>query len=444
MPNEEFLNVWEILRYFTENQVKDIADIDGLRYSNCFVGYKYGLDLSNDTTCITLQKEIVLHYNKVLKVMKYTLQPLSFAPVFKTDLLDYKKASQSVFSKYTKEGDENHLNFRPLLLECKFGMTRENSSSGCSMFKRAFTYSGLAYIFNSASVKDIFRDNIWTQAFLSEMEEKVQEDSNNSKSLNLAKTLLNGPRFSLDCVLQVPKEGLRISLHKSTDIPDTNGEAFKVFPGTHTSVLVTPTKVRITRELLKKHPEQRQCYSSQDKVPLSIFKEYSRVNCAFECHAKMARDVCGCIPWDFPRWEDETPACTSAGTTCFMDVMGRSSGQQCRQCLPDCETVYYKYGIQTASIDEKMADLCPEFISVIPNTTLFMAVRKSWRQLHDEETMTLLTNYKPYNDKCPAFAKHFLASISVYVSPSFATRITKQPRVTFVDQLANLGKYAKK
>ena len=91
-----------------------------------------------------------------------------------------------------------------------------------------------------------------------------------------------------------------------------------------------------------------------------------------------------------------------------------------------------------------MADLCPEFISVIPNTTLFMAVRKSWRQLHDEETMTLLTNYKPYNDKCPAFAKHFLASISVYVSPSFATRITKQPRVTFVDQLANLGKHAKK
>ncbi len=427
----------DILWYFNERSAEN--HLDSSHYSQCFFASYYSRQ-GNDSVCERLQTEIVAHYKEVLKVMKYTLQPLSFIPIFESDFYDYQGARETQSKKYTMRDDAHHKHFRPLLLGCKFGMKRENLRSDCSMFKRAFSFSGLVYVFNSASIKDLFNNNKWTKIFHEEVEKRLLDD--NSTAPNLAKPHLNGPRFALEFLLQVPKEGAaKISLQESSKIPDTSGEAFKVFPGTHTSILVTPTQVTITPELLKKHPKQRQCYSRHEKTPhTTLFKYYSNSNCIFECNVKEARSQCGCIPWDFPRWEGETPICSYDGAKCFSQVMEESSGQWCSQCLPDCETVHFEYSVQIARIRKKTLDLCKKREITGSNDTLKKAVRKSLLQSYVEGDGSSPWKRINYHTNCFSFAKSELASISVYISPAFATRITRQPRVTFADQLANLGK----
>ena len=53
---------------------------------------------------------------------------------------------------------------------------------------------------------------------------------------------------------------------------------------------------------------------------LRLFKEYSKQACQYECAIEKCKDICGCIPWDFPRTDEEynsAPVCDLAGNHCF-------------------------------------------------------------------------------------------------------------------------------
>ncbi len=57
---------------------------------------------------------------------------------------------------------------------------------------------------------------------------------------------------------------------------------------------------------------------------LKYFNEYSKQACQFECAVEKCRDICGCIPWDYPRTDDEygsVPICDMTGNDCFHQLM---------------------------------------------------------------------------------------------------------------------------
>ena len=121
----------------------------------------------------------------------------------------------------------------------------------------------------------------------------------------------NGRRFSLELMLNIPAGKSReLALQGFGDVPDFTGEVVEVFPGFHTSVLVTPKKIDARRNLESMEPARRGCmfpsYSNANSSSV-LFRSYANANCLFECKVMLARSECGCVPWDFPRWDAQTP-----------------------------------------------------------------------------------------------------------------------------------------
>ena len=69
---------------------------------------------------------------------------------------------------------------------------------------------------------------------------------------------------------------------------------------------VTTRKSRFANEKLGHRKKQKKTikYISDEN---SIFENYSKKGCIFECSVKFAIEKVGCLPWDFPvrsEWDD--------------------------------------------------------------------------------------------------------------------------------------------
>ena len=90
--------------------------------------------------------------------------------------------------------------------------------------------------------------------------------------------------------------------------------------------------------------DQRNCRLRNETMEGSIFKLYTESNCRYECHTKLALEVCKCAPWDFMHRSDEKE-CDVFGRTCFYQTMEnliRDSDDHCSQCIQECDYMKYK------------------------------------------------------------------------------------------------------
>ena len=101
--------------------------------------------------------------------------------------------------------------------------------------------------------------------------------------------------------------------------------------------------------------EQRKCYLESEVSEGSWFSKYSQKNCMYECHARLALEKCGCIPWDFYHL-GEFQECDVFGRTCYINTMENLTHMvesPCHDCPKDCD--YFKYSLELKS-DEKIFD----------------------------------------------------------------------------------------
>ncbi len=409
----------------------------------------------NDAACKNLTLEMNSHYKEVVKVMKYTLQPLSREISSQSDYEDYERGITKLSKLFPLKDKQNlYKTFRPLLLGCKFGTTIRKLEADCSMLKRTFSTKGISYVFNSDSVKEIFKDSPWTKSFYREMEE-VKKDISNGKrntSSGIFFPKSNGPRFSLDLLLQVPTNGKSLSIQESQNVPDLAGQQFRVLPGTHTLIQVTPTIIHSTPELVTGFsPDKRNCLDKTEISRGSVFKQYSNANCVFECNLVLATSKCGCVPWDFPRQDGTTPMCAPKGSTCFRQAISAMETERCGHCIPDCNTVHYSHKEKVVTM--RRDDLYGACVGhgARRNESLSRTVRAAFSQ-HFSRELGMSWNRRDLTQTvsagssqmfCMEFARSAMARVSVFVEPPLATRITQQPRVTFAGQLANLGNFIK-
>lgn len=404
----------------------------------------------NDAACKNLTLEMNSHYEEVVKVMKYTLQPLSREISSQSDYEDHERGITKLSKHFPLKDKQNlYKTFRPLLLGCKFGTTIRKLEADCSMFKRTFSTRGISYVFNSDSVKQIFKDSPWTKSFFRELEE-VKKDISNGKwntSSGIFYPKSNGPRFSLELLLQVPTNGKSLSIQESQNVPDLAGQHFRVLPGTHTLIQVIPTIIHSTPELVTGFsPDKRNCLDKTEISRGSVFKRYSNANCVFECNLVLATSKCGCVPWDFPRHDGTTPMCAPKGSTCFRQAISAMETERCGHCIPDCNTVHYSYKEKVVTMRrDDLFGACVDH-GARRNESLSRAVRAAFSQ-HFSRELGMSWNRRDLTQTvssqmlCMEFARGAMARVSVFVEPPLATRITQQPRVTFAGQLANLGNY---
>ena len=192
--------------------------------------------------------------------------------------------------------------------------------------------------------------------------------------------------------------------------------------------------------------EQRKCNLESEVTERSWFKKYSQKNCMYECHARLAAEKCGCIPWDFYHL-GEFQECDVFGRTCFINTMENLTHMvksTCQDCPKDCD--YFKYSTELRS-DEKIIDDIPYgyggkyvnfydsqcynykiFCDYLKDTNFTLKETYSMKLIHDQ-------------DKISSMMKQFEGTIVVNLrfSTPEAEMTVLEARYSFVDKIAGLG-----
>lgn len=175
--------------------------------------------------------------------------------------------------------------------------------------------------------------------------------------------------------------GFRVLIHNAYDYPDQNSESkvitsrlesfFSIAPGeedellqvtvTHDKLFCFPEATYYTPDVAALSPEVRDCYGPDD-IKLSVFQQYSFVNCMAECRSRVSFEMCGCVPYLMPNngsyptcemdklsciqknkdfWEGAYPGFNNSFVPSNTPIYGKC------KCRPDCESVQYPTEIST-------------------------------------------------------------------------------------------------
>ncbi len=451
------LAVGNIFMYFKNKFTYTLHPEPSGPYASLNCDYSNATELDKvEALCQELQVVIQENYNVVLKVMKQTLRPYDYKVRELIDLNDLEKTAQDIFSSsgYAMKNVSDFTHYNPMVLTCNFGHnTDADEILHCDDILRTYTNVGIGYSINSANFYEIYKSSQQTDIFCNEIVLSADKNCGQEDKNVLKKIELNGPKFALRLMLHVPKkkEGAlpsflvdpthewdeqSISIHSSKSMPFMSGNVIKPSPGMHTTVVVTP-RVTITDDALSQSEiGRKKCLSSKyDPNPLTMFKHYSQNNCNFECNFKYAKERNNCVPWNFPRLSASDMFCHHDKVESFMkDLhMENIAERDCSHCIEECDRVDYEHVIHTTPF----RGICHNNKFSITKAIGGVSNVKS---MEDYFEMGVDFDKKFHmNDVCLSYAHENIATVDVYVGPPKAVHITRSPRVTFLQQVANLG-----
>ena len=142
---------------------------------------------------------------------------------------------------------------------------------------------------------------------------------------------------------------LEIQLHDSKEFGnfmDNDLKAITLKGGYEYFIEVTPSIRKATNGFRALGVDQRKCLlEMENKDKSSIFGTYKQSNCHYDCHVRLAKEKCQCIPWDYMHKHNEVEECDVFGRTCFDKAMKNpqlESENPCPHCLHDCEFIKFK------------------------------------------------------------------------------------------------------
>ena len=363
-----------------------------------------------------------------------------------------------------------------------------NVSTTCGEFVPSFSNHGLCLTRNADTQDKIFR----TSSHLSTFNETfipsgyVQEVQNISEDPlqhhftfmvdgNSYKDLRRGQDWN-----ESSYNEFNIGVHLPTDIADIRGwnnKIINVATGYLTNIKIDLSKQDTDHNVRDLSVAERKCKFSDENDGLSTFKFYSKINCIFDCKLKVAEEVCGCRPWDYPiahQTNDklnikESRICDFFGSSCFNDILRRTIEDECKiHCVPECNKIDLKLDINEKPLEKNRICLHKDK----PFTNLELHIKKYIESQFSHEngliastklidinpeqrTMNLIKdilikrneNESYYNNAKEASEKDCLgklrSDIAVVIvsidSPTY-TKATKSMKVTWFDQLAVMGK----
>ena len=71
-------------------------------------------------------------------------------------------------------------------------------------------------------------------------------------------------------------------------------------PGHEYEIKLDPYGQFSTEDFRAMSLDKRQCRLDHEVLDHSTHPIYTRANCMFDCHVKLAFDTCKCVPWDLP------------------------------------------------------------------------------------------------------------------------------------------------
>ncbi len=386
-------------------------------------------------------------YKEILQVARHILKPLKSEMKEQGKVEDIRSSLQRINGTYGRKMSDSFTNYSPALLHCKFGNGK--SDKICQSATTAFTVSGLGYSFNTERFFDLYQKSPTMDIFCNEIIEQTDQEmcsASSTKSDKKPATIkTNGETFALRLLLNTPQMGRfewavpSLVVHSPYSIADNLKNSIKPSAGMHTTVVVTPHVTMADKSLLQADKSVRKCHSQEkDGNPLKLFKHYSRDNCEFECHLEKGIQKHNCVPWDLPKLDDVVRTCNFSEAAQFEETMKvYKEDEECPHCIDECYKVDYEYTIHTKPLE---------------NICKGKEKRKIYEAVKMEVNKKLEYNFLPLDyvlqemglrvnliDSCFFYVNKNAALVDIHIGPAAAVQITRSRRVTFLQQLANLG-----
>ncbi|XP_050060296.1 pickpocket protein 28-like isoform X3 [Aphis gossypii] len=127
-----------------------------------------------------------------------------------------------------------------------------------------------------------------------------------------------------------------------------------ITPDTYTKIQITPFVKKINSDLMWRSLEIRQCYL-QDERQLSIFQQYTELNCNRECEINKTISMCGCVMFEGAfLGPNNIKICGPAKRNCEQDAIQSTKlpeNQYECNCLPTCSMIEYEV-VDTSHFDD--------------------------------------------------------------------------------------------
>ncbi len=308
-----------MMNHLIFHKMPDLEDCPVLVSINTH-GPRQGEFCEADGACCKLQENVTLHYEDVLRIMKFSIPPSSWSGWGGGDAEDVERALSSLDYSYSPVRNVSSRN--PIIYAGVLNGVEDGGEVIQPRFRRFFSNVGVSFTFNADPFWKIFRKSRSLRAFHREMVEAAAGTAEDES--HLFHPVANGPLFSLELHIRTPESGRTMTIHPPSDLPDLVNEPIEIYPGNTYSVLVTPWVTLADTAVREMDPERSKCQSSSSNGPqLRLFRQYSKSLCMFECKLERAARHCGCVPWSYPRIDDEAPVCHFKAQLCFEAEMSR-------------------------------------------------------------------------------------------------------------------------
>lgn len=123
-----------------------------------------------------------------------------------------------------------------------------------------------------------------------------------------------------------------LALNEAINSFDVITNALVLSPGQKTSISIAATLFKTKNEIRNGYSiKERKCMY-RDEGRLTLFKQYSKQGCEYECALKAATEEVGCVPWNYLHLKDDMDLCTRGYVKKFEDFLLQSlRSEKCRR-----------------------------------------------------------------------------------------------------------------
>ena len=281
--------------------------------------------------------------------------------------------------------------------------------------QRSFSSDGLGYSINMEPFWSKHQQSHYNELFLNSMMGNVSSESGLWHPRNKAAML------TLELKHDEVDKPQYIVLHDPMEVPDLLNGKIILKANREYTILITPSVMVADPSINSLSIDRRGCQLKEETGDLKIFKHYSQSACLLECQLQLGLDTCGCIPWNFPHFNTDSPVCHEQITKgCFYPLLLKTTVKACN-CPQDCDAIQYEYAISSVP----MEDISDEYQTMRHGTYYQLAFLQSYNEFLNGVEL-------PYRQ--PKLKIYFK------LSSSMISRNTKTARTSFVASLSNLGK----
>ena len=254
----------------------------------------------------------------------------------------------------------------------------------CNMFVRSFTNEGIGFTFNAESFWELHKNTDSNALFYDIMKPYLRDEndtkifypasSGNSQEITVViekHSYLHGDVVQEEHKRKFENKAIKISLHAPGSPSNMRDESLQVSPGYVTKIIIYPASHESTVAVKSLGHDKRKCRFPHETEGLKIFDKYTQKACLFECQVSYGHEMCGCIPWDYPRFGLNVTISDYMGNGCFEHVLSKmKTASQCNCPFP-CEEYYYTLSRSATPIDAN--EFCEE--NVITDVDLKASTR---------------------------------------------------------------------